>query len=414
MRRPYPDYRVLMAVQVSVNGVSFTTDGTIFQYYRSPKITRITPFLCRPPLPRLRIDGHHITATDTLLVRFLEEQDEQNSEQQPDTLAGNNNDNGNAPLSSCPPRVFVVPGWIESEQVVTGHEDDTDYPIYEERSFIMCDAPPLLQQQQQQQLPGHNDKLPFIARVSVAPNGATFDIGENEEAEEEGEEGEEGEGIHPVRFVAHDPHADLCLPVAVPVPVMPPASATSPVPTPSAAPANGRKETAPTEDCRSNGSTRGIEGTRITVTGRNLYRGSDLAARLRFGGHPENVVPLDEITFDRATSSITGTLPTIATELVGTAAGRARDATTAVAVVPNATPCLKQPAARRVVVEVSVDGEEYFAVPERLTLYRESPLTLQGDGYFPVAGGGEGCLAELVPAQPVFRGDRAKVRTPTL
>lgn len=318
-------------------------------------------------------------------------------------------------------RVFTVPGRVESELVVVGQEAETEHPIYEERLFISCDAPPLRlqqsqpqqqqqrrQQQQQRQQPGADqsqshdeDKLPFVSRVTVAPNGQTFL--------------EAKPGATRLLFVAHDPHADKCQPTAFPIPTeysVPPRIRNS-------------------DGATSKGETNGMH---IRITGRNLYRGlHNLVARLRFGrSGPKTVVgvgandhsseegrnkgagnkcvvPLESVTFDRGSASITAMVPfAVASEIVK---GVAADAVAAAAALPIRNSSSKEVivsrSARRVIVEISVDGgDEYFAVPERLTLYQESNLTLQGDGLFPAAERG---VAELLPVQPTFRGHDAKV-----
>lgn len=325
--------------QVSIDGTTFTADGTRFKYYRTPEMTQVTPNTCRRPFPRLRLDGKHIEPSNALMVRFEEETGNKQTGGEEGHAPLENN---KVPVLPQPSRVFVVPGQTESEIIEVGVDPETELPIHRERWFITCDSPSLSPQA----------KFPFISRVTIAPNGATF-MGE------------------PLRFVAHDSHADLCMPTVVPIP--------NPVPV------NGAKE--------SDGT-----GALMRITGRNLYRGTGLAARLRFGGDNQSVISLDEVAFDEASASITGVLPAATGGLVAGAAG------------VSTTQPPSCPPAIGVVVEVSVDGHEYFAVPERLTLYRNPLLTLEGDGLYPAAEGG---WAELVTAVPAFRGHEAKVKTTT-
>lgn len=342
------DALVRSSRQVSVDGTSFTADCTTFQYYRTPEVTRITPDTCRPPFPRLRLDGEHFSPSEALMVRFEEDQEER--------CEGNDAGDGgggsllvvtgedNAPiLSRSPPRVFTVPGRVECEIIETGTDPDTELPVHEERWFVTCESPAL----------SPEGRLPFISRITIAPNGADF----------------EGE---PLRFVGHDPHADLCLPAAVPVPV----------PT---NPGDGGDE-------QSGGAA--PKGPCVRITGRNLYRGADLAVRLRFGLEDESVVPFQTVSFDAASESIVGVVPTGVDALVAGGAGAA-----------SKEPEL--PAATTVVVEVTVDGQEFFAVPDRLTVYRGPILALHGDGVCLPTGGG---WAELKTTESAYRGHQAKVR----
>ncbi|CAM9777990.1 unnamed protein product [Ectocarpus sp. 8 AP-2014] len=354
-------------VEVSVDGTSFTSDCTRFQYYRTPELTQVTPDTCRPPLPRLRVDGEHLrpNENETLLVRFEEEQEEDSTEERGDgggdeaapLLGGTGNDTTRSALSrSIARRVFVVPGRVESEVIEVGTDPDTELPIHEERWFLACGSPPIP--------PGA--KLPFVSRVTVAPNGADFD----------------GESL---RFIAHDPHADVCLPSAVPAPAPP-------------LPASGAAAAAADEDDDGDKSSDGGEarGPCIHITGRNLYRGANVAVRLRFGQDDESIVPFHTVSFDASSESIVGVVPIDAGELVAGAPG-----------APPPKEAQQRPPGVSVVVEVSVDGVEFFAVPERLTLYRGPQLTLHGDGLYPAAEGG---LAELKTTAPSFRGNQAKVR----
>lgn len=323
----------VFAVQVSIDGTSFTTDGTRFQYYRTPELTHITPGLCRPPFPRLRIDGKNIRPNDRLLVRFEEEVEKEQRHSEGSPLAGDDNEQASLPPPQ-PGRTFDIPGRAESEIVQAGTDPETGLPIHEERWFIVCDSPALP--------PGGG--LPFISRVTVAPNGATF----------------RGK---PLRFVAHDPWADACFPMALPIPVV-------------------------------DGENPDGSGTFVRITGRNLYRGDGLAARLRFGRDKASVVPLDAVAFARGSETITGAVPVVAGALVGGEVGTAA----------KAAAC---PPAISTTVEVSMDGKKYFAVPEKVILYHDPVLTLKGDGFFPIADGG---VAELVPAGATFRGNEAKAR----
>lgn len=302
----------------------------------------------------MRLDGEHLRPNETLLVRFEEEQEESTEGTNGGCEEGSSLFDNSTPFEGIsedkaplpprsPPRVFTVPGRVESEIVEVGTDPDTELPIHEERWFLTCDSPALPPEA----------KLPFISRLTVAPNGANFN----------------GE---PLRFVAHDPHADLCLPPAVPVPVPPPLGGD--------------------EDEHSEGEAE-PKGPCIRITGRNLYRGTDLAVRLRFGLDDENIVPFHTVSFDAASESIVGVVPMEAGELVAGAVGAASKE-------PQAPPAIS------VVVEVTVDGWEYFAVPERLTLFRGPHLTLQGDGLYPAAGGG---WAELKTKESTFRGHDAKV-----
>ena len=372
-------------VQVSVDGVSFTTDGTKFQYYRKPEMVQITPNTCRPPFPRLRLDGTHITPCETLLVRFVEEGGERHEADGDVELKTTQNSDGiDSTLSPPGPasRIITVAGRTESETIEIDVDPDTGLPILETQWFVTCDSPSLP--------PPPQAKLPFISRVTVAPNGTTF----------------EGE---PLRFVAHDPHADACFPTAVPV------TDTDAVPVPIATPADCDEEP--------DAAASAAAGELISITGRNLYRGAGLAVRLRFdadgggssggggggdsadsggsggggggsSGDDDSVIPLHAVTFDDATETVTGRLPAAAASLLAGPTGTA-------AKDPARSPALG------VVVEVTVDGNEFFTTPERLTLYRHPKLTLKGDGLYPVAGGG---WAELAVAGSTFRGHEAKAR----
>lgn len=315
-------------------------DGTKFRYYRRPAPNRITPNRCRPPFPNLRIDGDDITPSDNLLVQFEEEESESNGR-----ITGP--PRGNSLEASSERRVFVVPGCVQSELVGVGEEADTGDPIYEERFFISCNAPSLQQGRY---------TLPFIARVSIAPNGETFS--------------EEGS---PLIFIAHDPHADKCLPIAVPIP------------SPTARASKGTD----------------IDLTRVllTVTGRNLYDSGYLSGRLRFGSDSDNILPLEEVAFDERSSSITAVVPATISLLVGL---------TGEPVTPGSSAGFHSAsqAARKVVVELSVSGDEYFTVPERLTLYNDSQLKVKGNGRLPAEEGG---TVELTLPTPSFRGHNPKV-----
>lgn len=332
-------------------------------------MAQVTPDACRPPFPTLRLDGEHLTPSETFLVRFEEEEKhvEVTANEGMNAGGGGGKEASSLPddnsalfegtsedkaplLSHSPPRVFTVPGLVESEIVEVGTDPDTDAPVQEERWFLTCDSPALPPEA----------KLPFVSRLTVAPNGVDFN----------------GE---PLRFVAHDPHADLCLPPAVPTPVPPP-----PPPPPSDGDEDEQSEKHESEP----------KGPCIRITGRNLYRGTDLAIRLRFGLEEESVVPFRTVSFDPTSESIVGFVPVEAGDLVAKPAGAA----------PPKEP--QAPPAVGVVVEVTVDGREYFAVPERLTLFRGPHLTLQGDGMYPVAGGG---WAEIKTKEPTFRGHEAKV-----
>lgn len=312
-------------------------------------MTRVTPDICRPPFPRLlRLDGEQLRPNEALLVRFEEDQEEccegngTGEDGGGSRFAGTSEDN--VPLlSRSPPRVFTAPGRVGSEIIETGTDPDTELPIHEERWFLTCDSPAL----------SPDSKLPFISRLTIAPNGADFN----------------GE---PLRFVVHDPHADLCVPAAVPVPV----------------------PTSPSDDGDEQSGGAEAEGPCIRVTGRNLYRGADLAVRLRFGLDDENVVPFQAVSFDAASESIVGVVPTGAEVLVAGAVGAAPKE-------PDLPPAIT------VVVEVSMDGQEYFAVPERLTVYRGPTLALHGDGLYPPTGGG---WAELKTTESAYRGHEATVR----
>lgn len=360
-RRPNPQLSITFCtlcsvLQVSVDGASFTTDCTRFQYYPTPQVVQVTPDTCRPPFPTLRLDGEHLIPRETFLVRFEEEQvetteganaggeegsflvDEKN-------LFEGTSEEKVPPPSGLPLRVFTVPGRVESELIEVGTDPDTELPIQEERWFLTCESPPLPPEA----------KVPFISRLTVAPNGINF-TGE------------------PLRFVAHDPHADLCVPPAVPIPVTPPPIGGDD----DKDSVEGRAET---------------KGPCIRITGRNLYRGTELAIRLRFGLEEESVVPFHEVSFNPASESIVGFVPVEAGQLIARAGGAAQKE-------PQALPAIS------VVVEVAVDGREYFAVPERLTLFHGPHLTLQGDGLYPVAGGG---WAELKTKELTFRGHEAKV-----
>lgn len=344
--------------QVSIDGTSFTADRTTFQYYPTPEVTRVTPDTCRPPSPRLRLDGEQFRPNEALMVRFEEEQEERCEGTDPGdegkgslVVAGTGEDN--APLVfRSPPRVFTVPGRVESEIIETGTDPDTELPIHEERWFVTCDSPPLP--------PGA--KLPFISRLTIAPNGADF-TGE------------------PLRFVAHDPHADICLPAAVPVPLPVP---VVPVPVLATPGDDGDEQSGGAEP----------EGPCIRITGRNLYRGADLSVRLRFGLEDESVVLLQTVSFDAASESVVGVVPVGVGVLVAGAAGAAPKG-------PDLPP------ATTVVVEVSVDGQDFFAVPDRLTVYRGPNLALHGDGVYPPVGGG---WAELKTTESAYRGLEPMVR----
>lgn len=282
------------------------------------------------------------------MVRFEEEQDQGCERNDTDVDDGGGSlfvgtGEDNVPLlSRSPPRVFTVPGRVESEIVETGTDPDTELPIHEERWFMTCDSPALPPEA----------KLPFISRLTLAPNGADFN----------------GE---PLRFVAHDPHADLCLPAAVPVPV----------------------PTSPGDDGDEQPGGAEAEGPCIRITGRNLYRGPNLAVRLRFGLDDESVVPFQTASFDTASESIVGVVPVGVETLVAGAVGG----------VPKEP---ELPPAIAVVVEVSVDGQEYFAVPDRLTVYRGPNLALHGNGVYPPTGGG---WAELKTTESAYRGHEAMV-----
>lgn len=282
------------------------------------------------------------------MVRFEEEQGCEGNDAGDDggefPLVGTSKDND--PLvSHYPRRTFTVPGRAESEIIEIGTDPDTELPIHEERWFVTCDSPALPPEA----------KLPFISRLTIAPNGVDFN----------------GD---PVRFVAHDPHADLCLPAAVPVPV--PGSAN---PEDNDGEQPGQVEP---------------EGPCIRITGRNLYRGADLAVRLRFGLEDESIIPFQTVSFDSASESVVGVVPAGVGALVAGVAG-----------APPKE--LELPPATTVVVEVSVDGQEYFAVQERLTVYRGPNLALDGDGVYPPIGGG---WAELKATELAYRGHEATVR----
>ena len=143
-------------LQVSIDGTSFTADLTTFQYYPTPKVTRVSPDICRPPLPRLRLDGELLVPNDALMVRFEEERGEGNDGNDHGD-DGEGQDNSPAVCRS-PPRVFTVPGRAESEIIETGTDPDTELPIHEERWFVTCDSPPLPPQA----------KLPFISRLTLS------------------------------------------------------------------------------------------------------------------------------------------------------------------------------------------------------------------------------------------------------
>ena len=313
-------------------------------------MTRVTPDTCRPPLPRLRLDGEQFSPNEALMVRFEEDQEDHcegidaGYDGGGSLVVGTGEEDAHTPvMSRSPPRVFTVPGRVESEIIETGTDPDTELPIHEERWFVTCESPALPPE----------GKLPFISRLTIAPNGADF-IGE------------------PLRFVAHDPYADLCLPSAVPVPV----------------------PTNPGDDGNEQSGEAAPEGPCIRITGRNLYRGTDLAVRLRFGLEDESVVPFHTVSFDAESKSIVGVVPTGVDALVAGAAGAA-----------SREPEL--PPATTVVVEVSVDGQEFFAVPDRLTVYRGPSLSLAGDGVYLPAGGGWG---ELTTTESAYRGQEGKVR----
>ncbi|CAM9246653.1 unnamed protein product, partial [Hapterophycus canaliculatus] len=348
-------------VEVSVDGTSFTTDCVKFQYYRTPEVTQITPDICRPPFSRLRLDGDHLKPNETFLVRFEEDEEKDSTETRVEGCPEEaNNFEISPPLeSSCEgkvtspsrslPRVFTVSGRVESEVVEIGTDPETEFPVHEERWFLGCDSPAL----------SPEAKLPFVARVTVAPNGADFT------------------GEH-LRFIAHDPHADVCRPSAVPVPDAPPLACV---------PSDGGGGDEHSERAEA-------VGPRIHIAGRNLYHGPNLAVRLRFGLDDESVIPLRTVWFEDCSESIVGVMPTEAGALVTGAVGATR-------AEPQCPPAIE------VAVEASVDGHEYFAVPDRLTLYRSPRLTLQGSGLFPEAVGG---WAELKTATSTFRGHDAKVR----
>lgn len=197
---------------------------------------------------------------------------------------------------------------------------------------------------------GAGVKFPLAYRVTVAPNGVTF------------------RGT-PVRFIVHDPFVDACSPTAVPVPVL------------SYPSAGGDGVGEPEE-----------KGTLIRITGRSLYGGAGLAVRLR--RDLDDFVSLDAVVFDPESEAITGVVPVVAEklfELERASGGKENSKAPAVSVA----------------VEVTMDGEEFFAAPERLILYRDPWLTLKVDGSFPTSGGG---FAELVPEAPTFRGDNPKVQ----
>lgn len=255
-------------LQVSMDGKTFSTDGTIFQYYRVPEMTDITPGLCRPPFPRLRLDGEHICASEHLLVRFEEEEDskEEDSNVVASTLS-EDMDKRPPMLRSPSRRVFDVPGQVESELIKIDIDPETELPIYEERWFITCDSPPLLPQAQ----------LPFISLVTIAPNGTAF------------------EGT-PLQFTAHDPHVDGYVPSAIPIPL------------PASVPAVGGEKPDGT-------------GTLVCITGRNLYRSAGLTARLRFGSDQKSVVALDNVAFDSASGTITCDIPTVACAFIAGVGG---------------------------------------------------------------------------------------------
>lgn len=317
-------------------------------------MTKVTPDTCRPPFPRLRLDGEQLSPNENLLVRFEEEAQEDGTAKA--TNDGDGEEGASLPEerrdsedpllpSRSPPRVFLVPGRVESEVVEIGTDPDTELPIHEERWFLTCDSPAL----------SRGAKLPFISRLTVAPNGVDF----------------HGE---PLRFVAHDPHADVCLPAAVPVPALSNTGGDG-----GGDELLGRAEP---------------EGPRVRITGRNLYHGADLAVRLRFGLDDENVVPFETVHFDPASESIVGVVPAGTEVLVAGEAGAARKEQQSL------------PPATSVVVEVSVHDQEYFAVPERLTVYRQPHLTLHGDGFYPNSGGG---WAEIKTTVAAFRGHEAMV-----
>lgn len=296
------------------------------------------------------------------------------------------------PPSASALRVFTVSGRVESDLVEVGQDPETEDTIYQERLYISCEPPPV------NQIHGETNKLPFIARITVSPNGETF-------AEKQ---------KNPVLFIAHDPVADACLPSALPVCLL----------TAISGPDGKPGENVAAEMF-------------LRIVGRNLYRGpqSHLAARLRFGSsnnnssssnhskdedsnnssgsssssssssnsNDNNVIPLSKVQFDRDSASITGMVPVAAISHLGVGIAVSSG------IASSSRESSKQmidPPARAVVVEVSIDGEEYFSVPERLTLYREVPLMLQGSGFVPAA---EGIVMELVPMQTTFRGQAAKV-----
>lgn len=251
---------------------------------------------------------------------------------------------GSSPLR----RVFDVPATVESEIVEAEEDAETGLRASEELRFVSCEAPAL----------GASDELPFVARVYLAQNGETF-----------------SDGGHPVTFVAHDPRADSCSPVAVPVP-------------PSAASAG-------------KGQPGAADGARLTITGRNLYPTGELAVRLRYGGGDGSTLPLEAVAFDEGASGVTAVLPGSAADLVGTAELAGGPG------APGSGPSRALPAARRVGVEVSFDGMEYFPVRDRLTLYTDSSLSLLGDGRFQAESGG---VAELATKTNVYRGLDPRVR----
>lgn len=329
-----------------MDGASFTTDtteGTKFHYYRSPELSRITPNRCRPPFPRLRIDGENFTPNDTFLVRFEEKHAEGDG-----SVQETPEDAPQVPPSepSLCRRVFHLPGLVESESIRVGDDPDTGLPICREKYFVSCTAPSL------EQL---SENLPFMACVTVAPNGKTF-----------------SNSGSPIIFTAHDPHADACSPLAMAAPCSPASTieGAQAVPEPT-----------------------------LTIRGRGLYSSAQLAARIRFGDGVESVLGMETVTLDESTSSMTALLPGSAASLVRLTNGPAP-----VGLAGTKT-LLK--AARNVSIEVTVDGEEFFAVPEPLTLYAESRFKLQGEGFFPAESGG---IGELVPATPVFRGCDPKVQ----
>lgn len=268
-----------------------------------------------------------------MMVRFKEQGRRYNGIDDAELLAPENQNDD-------PARVFEVPGKVESEMVEVGQDPETELPIQEERWFITCEAPSL----------GTGVNLPLAYRVTVAPNGITF------------------RGA-PIRFIVHDPFVDACSPTAVPVPVV-------------SCPSEGSDGVGELEEKR----------IPISITGRSLYGGADLAVRLH--RDLDDFVALDAVAFDPESEAITGVVTAEAEKLFGI--DRASDGKES-----------SQAPVVSVAVEVTIDGEEFFAAPERLILYRDPWLTLKVDGPFPTSGGG---FAELVPEAPTFRGDNPQVQ----